>query len=184
MIQKFRLSQDETLQIIQKLNEDTNTRKPEEISGKLKKTQKLSENEERRTEETLKRKKITNKQIQVNFNEHMDTEKFKIDITHLSEPQKAKINKLIDEHNTIFARDKYDVHEYEARIDLTVDRYCSKRPYRCTMEDQKEIEEQISKLLKEGLIEESYSPFAAPVTLAFKKEENKEKTDCVQTSGS
>lgn len=47
------------------------------------------------------------------------------------------------------------------------------------MEDKKEIEEQISKLLERNLIEESYSPFAAPVTLAFKKEEHKRSRLCI-----
>lgn len=43
----------------------------------------------------------------------------------------------------------------------------------------KEIEQQISNLLERNLIEESYSPFAAPVTLAFKKEEGKRSSLCV-----
>jgi len=71
------------------------------------------------------------------------------------------------------------VKEYEARIDLSVDKYCSKRPYRCSVEDKNEIEEQISKLLKKKLIEVSYSPFAAPVTLAFKKEDNRRSRLCI-----
>lgn len=51
--------------------------------------------------------------------------------------------------------------------------------YRCTIEDKKEIEEQIAKLLEKNLIEESYSPFAAPVTLAFKREENRKSRLCI-----
>lgn len=71
------------------------------------------------------------------------------------------------------------VKDYEARIDLLVDKYCNKRPYRCTIEDKKEIEEQIAKLLEKSLIEESYSPFAAPVTLAFKRDENRKSRLCI-----
>jgi len=41
------------------------------------------------------------------------------------------------------------------------------------MDDKKEIEKQIAKLLEKNLIEESYSLFAAPVTLAYKKNEGK-----------
>lgn len=71
------------------------------------------------------------------------------------------------------------MREYEARIDLSVDKYCSKRPYRCSVEDKNEIEEQISKLLEKKLIEVSYSPFAAPVTLVFKKEDKKRSRLCI-----
>jgi len=59
-----------------------------------------------------------------------------------------------------------------------VEKNCCKKPYICTIEDKKEIEQQISKFLEKNLIEESYSPFAAPVTLAFKKEENKRSRLC------
>lgn len=38
--------------------------------------------------------------------------------------------------------------DYEAHIDLLVDKYCCKRPYRCKIEDKREIEQQISKLLE------------------------------------
>lgn len=40
------------------------------------------------------------------------------------------------------------------------------------MIDQKEIERQVNQLLQAGLIEESTLPFAASVTLAFKKQAN------------
>jgi len=65
------------------------------------------------------------------------------------------------------------VKEHEAHIKLIENKYITKKPYRCSIPDQKEIEFQISNLLNAGLIEESSSPFAAPVTLAFKREEGK-----------
>lgn len=83
---------------------------------------------------------------------------------------------MINNNKSVFAKDKYDigkVNEYEARIDLIVEKYCSKRPYRCNIDDKKEIEKQVAKLLEKELIEESYSPFAAPVTLTYKKNEGK-----------
>lgn len=95
---------------------------------------------------------------------------------HLDDKKKIKIKQLIEEYKAIFAKDKYDietVNDYEARINLLVDKLCSKRPYRCTNEERKEIEQQVAKLLKNNLIEESYSPFVAPVTLALKKGEGK-----------
>lgn len=118
----------------------------------------------------------------INFNEHINVSNFKISINHLQLHEKTEIDRLIERYNGIFAKDKYDVGTvkyYEARIDLKVDRYCSKRPYKCNMEDRKEIEIQIAKLLGKNLIEESYSPFAAPVTLVYKKEENKKNRLCI-----
>lgn len=118
----------------------------------------------------------------MNFNEHIEQDEFKIKLDHLNYMEKTKIEKIIDKYSTVFARNKYDigtVKDYEARIDLLVDRFCSKRPYRCTIADKKEIEDQVAKLLKNDLIEESYSPFAAPVTLAFKRDENKRSRLCI-----
>ncbi|KAK2576958.1 hypothetical protein KPH14_000876, partial [Odynerus spinipes] len=112
----------------------------------------------------------------VNFNEHVETDEFQTKIEHLDRDKKIKIEQLIDHNKSVFAKDKYDVgtvKEYEARIDLIVEKYSSKRPYRCNLDDKKEIEKQIAKLLEKNLIEESYSPFAAPVTLAYKKNEGK-----------
>lgn len=125
--------------------------------------------------------KIDNR-YEINFNEFINTKEFKIDLDHLSEDGKEKIQNLVNNYKDIFAVDKYDVgkvRNYEAFIDLQIDKYCSKRPYRCSINDRKEIEEQVSQLLKHGLVEDSYSPFAAPVTLAFKKEENKKNRLCV-----
>lgn len=118
----------------------------------------------------------------INFNENFSEENFKIFINHLDFQKQAMINDLILNHKSVFAKDKYDigkVTEYEAHIDLLIDKYCSRRPYRCTIEDKKEIESQITKLLEKNIIEESYSPFAAPVTLAYKKEENKKSRLCI-----
>ncbi|CAG4958446.1 unnamed protein product [Colias eurytheme] len=119
---------------------------------------------------------------EINFNEHINFSEFEISVNHLDLCKQTEIDKIIEKYKSVFAKDKYDigtVRDYEAQIDLTVDKYCYKRPYRCSMEDRKEIENQISKLLKNNLIEESYSPFAAPVTLAYKKEDGKRSRLCI-----
>lgn len=118
----------------------------------------------------------------INFNEHMNPIAFEMAVNHLDTLQHSEIEKLIEKYKPVFAKDKYDVgtvSKYEAQIDLVVEQYCSKRPYRCTPEDRKEIEGQISMLLQKNLIEESYSPFAAPVTLAFKKEDDRRTRLCI-----
>lgn len=164
LIKEFKLIQNEDLQITQKLCTINN---------------KMKENSEMKSTEN---KTMDIEAYKINFNEHVKEEDFNIKINHLNKLQRSLINDLVSKYNTVFARDKYDigtVNGYEARIDLLVDRYCSKRPYRCTEDDKKEIETQIAKLLDNKLIEESYSPFAAPVTLAFKKEDNRKSRLCI-----
>lgn len=178
MIKQFKLIQNEDLRITQKTNKSV-----EEISAEEKKIENIPTNKKINAELTdTKNKEYTLEKYSINFNKHINKENFVIKVNHLNFQQKNEIDILIEKYKTVFAKDKYDigtVKEYEARIDLMVDKYCSKRPYRCTIEDKKEIEEQISKLLQKNLIEESYSPFAAPVTLAFKKEENKKSRLCI-----
>lgn len=174
IIKQFKLTQNEDLKISQQtLENQEKTEIVEEISTEKKTNFGLPENNYKKND-SIKQS--------INFNKHIDKNNFEIKMNHLDLEKKAKINKLLDKYKSVFAKDKYDigtVNEYEDRIDLLVERYCCKRPYRCTIDDKKEIEDQISKLLEKNLIEESYSPFAAPVTLAFKKEENKKSRLCI-----
>lgn len=112
----------------------------------------------------------------------MDENNFQISINHVDHHQKIMIESLVEKYKTLFAKGKYDVSTvkvYEARIYVIIDKYCSKRAYKCTIEDKIEIEQQISELLKKQLIEYSYSSFAAPVTLAYKRDENKRSRLCI-----
>lgn len=165
-ISKFQLIQDENLQI---------TQRSPDISGDKKRNYKKRE---------FKIPDLSGKEknFKINFNEHIDENNFKSSVDHLSDKQKSEINYITEKYKSVFAKDKYDigtVREYEARIDLIIDKFCSKRPYRCSVEDKAEIELQVAKLLEKKLIEESYSPFAAPVTLAFKKEDGKKSRLCI-----
>lgn len=169
IIKQFKLVQDENLNITQK--------RKEIVEEKIN-----SINEDINKNSTSKEVKYEKNNSSINFNEHIKEEDFQLSMGNLNIEQKSEIYGLIDTYKAIFAKDKYDiatVREYEARIDLLMDKYCSKRPYRCSSEDKKEIEDQIAKLLDKKLIEESYSPFAAPVTLAFKKEDNRKSRLCI-----
>lgn len=94
---------------------------------------------EKKTNFKLSDKDYTNKDTtkqSINFNEHVDKNNFEIKIDHLDLPEKTEIHKLLEKYKSIFAKDKFDigtVNEYEARIDLLVDKYCCKRPYRYTI---------------------------------------------------
>ena len=119
---------------------------------------------------------------EINFNEYIDVKDFKAEIDHLPENKKIKIKNLIERNSSIFAKSKFDtgrVRDHEARIRLSENKYVTKKPYRCTVADQQEIERQINELLKNDLIEESNSPFASPVTLAFKKEDGRKTRLCI-----
>ncbi|CAK1580865.1 unnamed protein product [Parnassius mnemosyne] len=185
-IKKFYLIQNENLEISQKVpiqkkiikNSETNNVSKETITKRLEIDNISKEMKNKESENEIIRKEIkfensqNDKKNLINFNEYFNKENFIIWINHLDIDKQAIIDDLITKNKSVFAKDKYDigtVKDYEAHIDLLAEKYCSKRPYRCTIEDKKEIEQQIAQLLKRNLIEESYSPFAAPVTLAYKK---------------
>ena len=125
-------------------------------------------------EGTSKENRSVQKQIPyINWNEYLPIEEFDIKTEHLDKEKRQAIYELVDKYGTCFAKNKFDigqVKDCEAQIKLTNDTYVAKRPYRCSFEDQKEIQSQVAELLKHGIIEESYSPFASPVTMAYKKE--------------
>jgi hypothetical protein len=117
-------------------------------------------------------KREGNGEISINWNEAIPIEEFEMKIEHLDKEKKKVIFELVDEYDSVFAKNQFDigtVKDHEACITLTEDRYVAKKPYRCSIEDQEEIEKQVAELLNHGIIEESSSPFAAPVTLAYKK---------------
>ncbi|GFT37032.1 retrovirus-related Pol polyprotein from transposon opus [Trichonephila clavipes] len=52
-------------------------------------------------------------------------------------------------------------------------------PYRNNQQESNEIQTQIEELIKAGFIRPSHSPYAAPVTLAYKKDEGKRSRLCM-----
>jgi hypothetical protein len=192
-IKQFRLVQDEKLEISQKIQNPTKGEQTEKtnatnqevipvLSGNNVEGKQNLQNTNREVDIQRNTRDEINGEYEINFNEHIEAVNFDISVNHLNFQQQSEIEELIYKYRSLFAKDKYDigiVKGYEARIDLLIDKYCSKRPYRCTIEDKKEIEQQVSKLLQKNLIEESYSPFAAPVTLAYKKEEGKRSRLCI-----
>ncbi len=108
----------------------------------------------------------------INWNEAIPTSLFEAKVSHLSSDQQSHIYNLIDKYGSVFAKNEFDigsVTKYEAHIQLLENKYTTRKPYRCSFTDQQEIERQIADLLNHSMIEESCSPFAAPVTMAYKK---------------
>lgn len=118
----------------------------------------------------------------MNFNENIDFSKFEADLNHLDTKKQNLLTNLIETYISIFEEKKYDigrVNNHEALSKLVENKCISKKSYRCSVHNQIEIEHQIAELLKADLLEESSSPFASPVTLAFQKEDGRKTRLCI-----
>lgn len=116
------------------------------------------------------------------INEGIPIEQINVKLEHLPNEKRKEVKYLIDKYKSIFAKNKFDVgkvKDHEAQIKLAERKFIAKKPYRCSINDQKEIEFQIKELIKTDLIEESCSPFAAPVTLAYKRDEETKTRMCI-----
>ncbi|GFX73600.1 retrovirus-related Pol polyprotein from transposon 412 [Trichonephila clavipes] len=92
------------------------------------------------------------------------------------------INMIIDKYKHVFAKNKFDVGELKCnspKIILTSELPIVNRPYRTSFKDDTEIKKQLDALLKAGIIKPSYSSYAAPITLAFKKEDSARTRLCI-----
>jgi len=98
----------------------------------------------------------------------LDSDTINDKVKHLDEEKSKIVSDLIKKNDCLFAKDSFDVGnvtKYECSIN-----YVRKRPYRCTSSDLQEIESLVSKLLERGMITESSSPNASPITVQFKKD--------------
>lgn len=82
------------------------------------------------------------------------------------------------ERRPVFAKNKFKVRQYqrtEAEIKLLEEKIITMRPYKKSLPDEREIENQIKIILENDLVEETDSPYASPVTLVNKKGEGKSR---------
>ncbi|KFM65884.1 Retrovirus-related Pol polyprotein from transposon 412, partial [Stegodyphus mimosarum] len=99
-----------------------------------------------------------------------------------SENSDGKLRKLLNSYNHIFAKNKYDVgciNIEPHRVVLASEFAIAYRLYRASPKDNSEIKKQIDELLNASIIKPSVSPYAAPVTLAYKREENAKTRLCI-----
>ena len=92
------------------------------------------------------------------------------------EKQNDEIDELLKRFHTLFAKKDTDLGKIEieyCKIPLKEERNIAIRPYRTNIKDQEVIEKQVENLLEMGVIQQSYSPYAFPITLAEKKGEGK-----------
>ena len=164
-IKKFRLLQDENLKILQRVSDGRLERI--DVAGEpIKQYVDISSG---------------SRDLQV-LNGECVEDPFSKTADHLPDEQRRKIIELVRRYEKVFATGKFDlgtVKDSEAKILLLEDRYVAKKPYRCSIPDQIEIDSQIAELLNKDLIEESSSAFASPVTMAFKKEDGRRTRLCI-----
>lgn len=94
----------------------------------------------------------------------------------------CNLSELLEKYQEIFSLNKYDVgciNLEPQRIHLNSDLPISLRPYRHSQQENAEIQSQVEELLKAGFIRHSHSSYAAPVTLAYKKDEGKKTRFCI-----
>lgn len=188
-IKKFRLIQNENLRIFQRTDNDnvidlhenrSNSDREDNFNRSKLDQMKKNQIDDNRV---LIDKDDSNDYIELNFNESLKIEEFDAVLSHIENvKQKQQITNLIEKHKHMFAKDKFDIGKVkskEAEIKLLSNEYVTCRPYKCSIPDDEEIRNQIKALLQAKIIEDSDSPFASPVTLAFKKEENKKSRLCI-----
>lgn len=106
----------------------------------------------------------------------------KMDQTKLSKKQERELQGYLTKMSGIFSKHKYDIGTInieKCKIELENNVQINLRPYRCSSNDQKTIDSQLSMLIEHNLIRPSVSPYAFPVTLADKKDEGKKSRLCI-----
>ncbi|UYV62671.1 hypothetical protein LAZ67_2001503, partial [Cordylochernes scorpioides] len=89
---------------------------------------------------------------------------------------------LMNDYDDIFGENKYNVRPLKVdppRLTLRDKTPVCLRPYRHNLKDNETIKEQISQLLKYGIIKPASSPYSSPVTLARKKGESDKTRLCI-----
>lgn len=96
----------------------------------------------------------------------------KLRLEHTNEEERQQIQKLCHEYKDIFYCDKLPLtftNKVQHQIRTTNEDPIYVRPYRQPQTQLDEINRQVEKLLKENVIQESHSPWSAPVHLVQKK---------------
>ncbi|GBO34068.1 Retrovirus-related Pol polyprotein from transposon 17.6 [Araneus ventricosus] len=96
-----------------------------------------------------------------------------VNLTHLNEDQKLRVMDLLSKYNSVFVQDITDLgvcdlikHEIHLQDQVPT----SQKPYRAPYHLKPEMKRQINILLEAGIIQQSISPFAAPVLLVKKSD--------------
>lgn len=104
-------------------------------------------------------------------NRTLELAELSVDVGDLTSDQERELRKLVDENKDLFEKIvPGSAKDVEHRVQLTTDEPVVRRPYRMPLTKQKIVENEVDKMLNDGVIRESTSPFCAPVVLAKKKD--------------
>lgn len=107
--------------------------------------------------------------------------KLKLRIEHLNKEEKFAVIKLCKQYRNLFYQkgDKLTVTKgANHTIKLTDENPIYVRPFRYSLKENQEIKRQITDLLDQDIIKNSYSPWSAPVWLVPKKEDASGERKC------
>ena len=96
-----------------------------------------------------------------------------LDLTALSETGKAALRRLVAQYSDVFSHGDGDIGKTQIlqhHIETGQAPPVRQRPRRIPVKLREEVERQKEKMLKEGVIEESSSPWCSPIVLAKKKD--------------
>ena len=97
----------------------------------------------------------------------------KLEATVLSETGKASLEQLVTQYSDIFSQGEADIGKttiLQHRIETGDAAPVRQRPRRIPIRLKEEVERQKEKMLRDGIIEESSSPWCSPIVLAKKKD--------------
>ena len=100
----------------------------------------------------------------------------KADLSHIPEAQRQKILELLEKNVDLFAKSDSDLgrtHLVTAHIDTGDHPPIKQNPYRLPFSQRRLVEEHVEKMLKDGIIQPSESPWASPIVIVDKKDGSK-----------
>lgn len=89
---------------------------------------------------------------------------------HLSSVEQAALNKILAEHSCTFKTNKKPTSYAEHSINTGNSAPIATTPYRMTPEKRQKLRDELDKMLENNIIEDSESPWAAPVVMIPKKD--------------
>lgn len=108
----------------------------------------------------------------ININKYLCENLSKIRTDHMNEEEKREISKLCYQYRDIFYCEHLPLtftHAVKHELRVTDDKPIFVRNYRQPPKQREEIKKEVDKLLKQGIIRESISPWSCPVHIIPKK---------------